>query len=797
MLRNYLLTALRNLARGPLYTAINILGLALGLATAFVLWSWVRYEQRFDRNLPGYERTYRVVTHWKDGDEANAYATTYPMVKPRVVDRFPEVEASTRLFNSGFLGGTTRITIGNQRFTDDRLFYADSSFFRVFPYPLLQGNPEQVFSHPNGVVLTERVARKYFGSAEAIGQVLRLDNQREFLVTGVMPNLSTNTHFQFDLLANIKSHPWIKEAEEALWSGISFHTYARLREHASADELAAKMNAYLADFPNDPEHYGAELNLVMQPVTDIHLRSDLKFEAGTNGNITYVYLFSSIALLVLVVAVVNYINLATARYAQRTKEVGVRKMMGAARTQLIIQFLLEGMLISTSALAVTAVLIEVARPFWVGIMGVDFVGTLYTPNVLLALTGLGLSIGVISGFFPALVLSQYNPTRLFRSTLEISRGITLRQFLLVFQFAVSILLTVCTSVVYRQLNYVQEAELGYSKEQVVAIRMGYPDVRARFQMLKARLLTVPGVQQVSATSQLPSQILTAENVDVAGGASHGVYYVSVDQDFFSTLDVSWTAGQEQVAALDSVSLANKYVVSQQALQLFNWTTQQALNQNMTIRHGNMKPGPVVGVVRDFHFQSLHHPLAPLVYEFTPSMYEYLLIKLEAGGPATVLNDIKHVWQQFAAATPFDCSYLDQEYARLYEREQRMGSLFFVFASVASFIALMGLFALVSFAVVRKTREIGIRKILGATTRDVMHLLTQDFVSLLLVALLIALPLGYWGMNLWLEGFAYRTNFPTALFVAAALVNVLLAGVTLSYHALRAARANPAEAVKTD
>ena len=630
-------------------------------------------------------------------------------------------------------------------------------------------------------------------------KTLLIDNSKELVVTGVMENVPSTTHFNFDMLVSMESHPWIKGAEESLWSGIVFHTYIKVKHDISAKQLTAKINDYLDNFPDDPKGYGKEMKMTLQPVMDIHLKSHLKWELQPNGNIIYIYLFITIAMLVIVVACINYINLATARYTQRIKEVGIRKVLGAMRKQLIFQFMSESVIVALCALLISVILVELGRPWLEQIAGQPLpVTDLYSWYAILLFLGTTLLVGLGSGFLPAFVLSGFKPVHLFKSQMNFSPGGSLlRKGLVVFQFTVSIILTVCTVVTYRQLQFVQEANLGFSKDQVMILPIQHAELLPRYKEFKSALLGNSHILSASATSQLPTNITEGENIDISPSESRSVYYVSIDEDFFKALNIAVQEGEDRMKNIQPVRDINQFVLNESALKEIGWSRESAIGKMMSIRHGNMQPGQVVGVVSDFHFQSLHETIGPLVMEFDPNQYQYLLVKIVPSKVTEALDFIHGQWKAFAGNSPFEYSFLDQQYDQLYKSEKKIGALFLVFASLASLIALLGLFGLASFAVEKRTKEIGIRKILGASVPNIIGLLTKDFSWLLVIALAIALPVSYYYTKEWLQTFAYRITLTSFVFIIAGLTNVTLAAITLLYHGLRASSNNPVESLKSE
>ena len=798
MFRNYLIASLRILTKEKLYTIINTVGLAIGLATCFLIYLWVDFETSYDAHFEDSDRVFRVVTNFDNSGE-QGIASTYPMVKTRILSQFPEIEESARLFDRGFLGSKTRITYRDKVFTDSEFYYGDSTILKIFPFTVLKGNKPNLLSKPNAVVLTRETAEKMFGADDPIGKMIVMGSAKEFEVTGVIENIPANTHYHFDLLASMQAHPWIKSAEENVWSGVVFHTYAKLKEGASAVELEDKIASLLYNFPNDPDHAGREQDLHLQPVQDIHLRSDMQFELGANGNIMYIYLFLTIAGLVLIVAVINYTNLATARHTQRFKEVAVRKVLGATRGQLITQFMTESLVITFVAFILAGIIVKFAQPLLMSLSGQEVLSSgTFQPELLLAAVGVTLVIGLLTGLTPALALSAFKPVKLFKANVSAaSKGITIRKALIVTQFTVSIALTICTAITYKQVTYMQNARLGYDLEQMLVLNIGFNDVRDKYTILKSELLTSPSVLGATATSQLPTDIQTGENIDVTSSQSLGVSCVSVDQDFFEVMGIDVRRGDELISSINVSDTINHFVVNESAMRSLGWTEGDAMGNQMSIRHGNQRPGPVMGVVSDFHFQALHHVISPLVLEFNPNQFQYLIVKVKADHLPETISFISNKWDKLAGGIPFDYFFLDQQYDNLYKSEKRSSSLFIVFSIVAVCISLLGLFGLSSFAVERRTREIGLRKILGAHIADILLVVSKDFIILLLISFALALPVGYYFMDTWLSNFAFRTHIGPGLFLLAGSVNIMLGLLTLAYHSLRISETNPVETLRCE
>ncbi len=794
MFSNYIRSAKRNLLKEKSYTILHVAGLGVGLATCFVIFSWVSFETSFDEHIDPSASVYRVVTHSNDG-EGGGIASTYPMVRSRVLPQFPEVEASARIFNNEFLGTRTKIAYEDKVFTDNKFYYGDADILKVFPFETVQGDSFNALAAPNSVIITQSMSRKFFGNEDPVGKLLTVGEGSDFRITAVIRDIPENTHFHFDALASMQSHPWIKKAEENVWSGVVFHTYAKIRNNASPEALEQKLRKYLDEFPGDNKEYGKTISLRLQPVRSIHLHSNLKFELEPNGNITYIYLFVGIAVLVLALAIINYVNLATARHMQRFREVGVRRTLGASRMQLIVQFMIESALIIVLAIVLAFAVLKISAPQLSVLFGTK---ELSLVKLLLAACVIGACTLIAAGLVPALVLSNYRPIQLIKSKgLEGSQTLNLRKALLTFQFAASITLTVCTFIMYLQINFIQEFSVGYDRDQIVVLNISYPEIAKKWDVLKASLMTSPAVIGATAASELPTDIQGAENIDVSKSQALGVYYLSVDRDFFTVMGIHIEQGAEGVKSLQESDSINHFVLNESAIKTIGWSEDELLNKQISIRHGNMKPGPVIGAISDFHFQSLHHAVSPLVLEFNPEEYQYLLVKVSPVNLEQTIGFLNGKWNSIAGGIPFEYQFLDQEFDRLYQTEKKSSNMLIVFSSLALFIAFLGIFGLTSFAVQRRAKEIGLRKILGATVGGIVVVIGRDFLILLIVSFAIAIPAGYLFMDSWLSTFALKTNIDPGVFVIAGLLNVLLAALAVVIHSGKIAATKPVDTLRQE
>jgi putative ABC transport system permease protein len=798
MFKNYLKIALRNLLKNKLYTIIKCSGLALALMVNIVIFSWIKHEMSYDKFHHDVGKIYRIII--KGNDDGGSVSIS-PAFKTKLLDNIPDIQHSVRLFKSSFIGKRTKVAFANKVFTNDDIYYTDDNFFEVFSFPLLRGSPNNVLKQANAVVITAKTAQKYFGETDPIGKTLTIADTKELVVTGVLKNLPGNSHFHFDVLISIKNHPW-DVSSIGLGSAWVFPTYIKTHEQTTVESAQNNFTQAIAglkmSYPEIPEY-----NLTLQPITDIHLHSHYDRELEANNDIKYIYLFFTIGLLVILIAGINYINLSTAHSIERGKEVGIRKVLGAQRKQFIYQFMGESIIVSFFSFLVAIFVLEIINPVPLFFQGSDFYTGIFSEGYILTFALLMILImGAFTGFFPAIILGKLNPDTAIKTGFNPNNkqgGV--RNFLLVFQFSISIILIVSTIIIYQQMQFIRNKNLGYNKNQTLVLYTGYSDFYKKTGVLKNTLTSHPDILHVSSVSQLPTNIKTAEYIDTKKGGKHGVYFMSIDKNYFKTLDIKIFEGEERIYALNpeqntnQQTFENKFVVNKTLLDLLEVKLEEAINEKIVIRHGNMKPGQIIGVVDDFHFQSLHNPIQPLVLEFTPWNYEYLLVRTNSGNIPNTIRYIKSRWHEIAGSLPFEYHFLDETYEALYNTEMHTGRIILVFTLVSIFIVVLGLFGLSSFSIIKRTKEIGVRKVLGATVTSLVSRLSKDFVKLVLVANLLAWPIAYYAMNEWLQNFAYRIEMSWWIFLLAGVLALLIALLTVSYQAIKVAIVNPIESLR--
>jgi putative ABC transport system permease protein len=793
MLRNYLRIALRNARRQPGYTAINVVGLALGLACAFFILHFVQDERSFDRFHDNADRIYRVVSdQYTASDTSYASITSLPMA-PALEAEFPEVEHAVRLFATYPL-----VERGEQRFHEERVYLADASIFEVFDFPLVAGDPTTALVDPGSIVLTEALAQKYFGGEEPLGQTLLIGRELSFTVTGLLAPIPRNSHLQFDALISHSS--WQRREDNWLWFG--WRTYVLLQPGHDPAELERKLPDFVQRHAGERmELAGFSFDLKLQPLTDIYLHSDRVEAAETVvGRASTVYIFSIIALFTLLLAGVNFTNLSTARAASRAKEIGVRKATGAMRGQLAAQFLGESLFLSLLAVVGATVLVLLFSGPYEALSG-----KVLDPSVAalggygVSLLGLALAMGLLAGIYPALVLSSLRPVEVLKGRYQTSaRGTALRKGLVVVQFAITSALLIGTGVVYMQLDFLRKASLGVDAEQLYVLDFrGDQDVRQQSEAIRGVLTALPGVEAASFSAVVPGRSPSnlTTNVEVADGerivSNLDTYFV--DEDFFETFGAELVAGRGFSRDFATDSLA-AWVVNEAAVAHFGWGTPEAALGRRLSRDSD--EGQVIGVVEDFHFASLHQTVTPLALQIRP-WYEYVTLRVRTDDLPRTLAAIQTAWADMVPHRPFEAFFLDERFAAQYQAEERFGRAFGIFAFLAIVIACLGLFGLVAYAVQQRTKEIGVRKVLGAQVPQLAVLLSRDFVVLVLVAFVVAAPVAYLGMQRWLASFAYHVELEPWVFVAAGALVLLIALATASIHTVRAAMADPIEALRSE
>ncbi len=795
MFKNYLLTAWRNLNKNRGYSLLNILGLAVGMAVFVLIFLYVQYELSFDRWHEHADRIFRVVQR-QPGNMylgSDRFAVTQAPLAAALMQEFPEVVAATRIDTSG----DQLFTIEEKSFLQSNLYWADPNLFKVFSVDLLRGDPETALDDPHSLLLSEAVARKFFGDQDPIGQTVTYLEKHDMHVTGVFRDFPKNSHLIMDLILPFDAKPILEERKLDSWGNSSFYTYFLLQESADAVQLEGKFPDMYTKYRGDQGWDRA--GYYLQPLTKIHLFSNINFDNSPGNDVRYIYLFSSIAFLLLVIACINYMNLATARAAKRAKEVGMRKVVGARRTQLIRQFLGESTLLTLVALALTLGLVALALPAFSGFIQRDLsFDPLHNPILLLGVLGTFILVGLLAGAYPAAYISRFKPISALRSTSTRGKGGALfRNLLVVFQFTVSVLLILSTVVVRKQLHYIQNKEMGYSRDHIVVIRPRDENLPKQIEALKAELKNHPDILSVATSSSLPNHVSSQTDAWWPGKPEDlrvPIYVCDADYDFLDVFDLKLAEGRNFSPEFTS-DAKGAFLINESARKAIG--VDAPLGMQFSRRRGTDKPaGQVVGILKDFHMHSLHQEIKPM-YVFLNLERDYRNISIKIRGdriPATLAH-IEKTMRTFSPKYPFEYSFFDEVFGRAYQAEQRIGRIFSTFSLLTVFIACLGLFGLSSFTAESRTREIGIRKVLGASSPSIVQLLSSDYVKKVLIANVVAWPLGYYAMYTWLQNFVYRIDLGVFPFLWAGLIALLIALLTVSFQTLRAASANPIDSLR--
>jgi len=808
MFRNYFKTAWRNLWRNKFYTSINIIGLASGLAICLLISLFVRDELSYDRYNLNANRIYRVNTEIKFGSNYFDLAVTPAMLGPTMVKEFPQVEQYTRLrWYGSFL-----VKKGNENIQEGRVCYADSTLFEVFTLPMIQGDPKTALSESHSLVITETIAKKYFNQLDVVGKHMLINDTGNYKITGVIKDIPTQSHFNFDFFV-----PMIENtgSNDDYWLAQNWNTYVLVKKKANVKQLEAQLS------PMMNRHVGPELKTVINqtfdefekgggfvrasltPLTDIHLHSNKTGELWGNGNVHFVYIFSAIAFLILLIACVNFMNLSTARSSNRAKEVGVRKVLGSLRRNLIWQFLVESILISFIALILAIVIARLLLPYFNQLTGGKTIqiNILFQPSMLISLTLLIVAVGLLAGSYPAFFLSVFQPIDVLKGNLATGfKKSLLRNALVVFQFFISIFLIIGTVVIYNQLNYIQTKDIGFNRKQILTINHTNA-LKDQASTFKNELLQISGVQNVTMSSFLPVNynrnndvLFTSPTLDPKTGMSIQTWIV--DENYIPTLNIKLFQGRNFSSQFltDSSAiiinetaakfLAKKDVVNKKIYEVKDVNTKE------------LREWHIIGVIKNFNFSSLRDFVTPLALTLGKD-YGNISVRINSNDIPNVLAQIKNKWKTMAPSQPFDYSFMDEDFNKLYITEQRIGQIFITFAVFAILIACLGLFGLVTYAAEQRTKEIGIRKVLGAGVVNIVTMISKDFLKLVLIASVIAFPFAWWAMNKWLQDFAYRVNIAWWVFALAGITAVTIALLTTSYQSIKAAMANPVKSLRTD
>jgi putative ABC transport system permease protein len=813
MLRNYITIALRNLLRNRYFTAINILGLAIGLGSCILIFSYVKHQLSFDKDHPHADRTYRVnqTAIWTPAGGIMS-STSLPLAYT-LKNEFPEVEDVTRI--NTIMSQLVRYDAGDGEVTsfyETEILAADSNFFSFFAFPLIEGDPETALHGVNKVVLSQEAARKFFGNEPALGKTLLIGDERiPIEVSGVTAKQPTNVHFHFDYLLSMYTNPAIREFEwNWIWTQVV--TYVRLKPGTDAVALEKKFESLASrfiaptfarfginyeDFIRDKDGW----NFYLQPLREVHLYSSrIGNRLGTTGDIRYVYIFSAVGVFVMLLAIINFVNLATARAGSRGKEIGVKKVLGARRSAMVTQFQMESIVLTLLAGILSLGIVELLRLAVARGLGLEIPFlSVWGTDALWFFPLLVLGVGMLAGAYPAFYLTNLEPVRVLKGKIAGSRKSRMRSVLVVIQFAIAIGFVVATIIVYQQLEYVKSVDLGFNQENVLVVNHA-DKLGERINIFRERASAMEGVVSASIAMDVPGRT-PLEDMFMREGSDekYPVALMQMDEYFLQTLDMELVAGQG--FAEDDESDKGKCLINETAARLFGWEPADAVGETIIYVGGEMRPKEVKGVIRDFHFESLRASITPAIFYHTDTKTwndnRIIALKITGHSVSRLVADLQETWNELIHDAPFEYTFLREEWVRKYQQDEKLGGMFTLFGCLSLLIAMIGMVGLVTYSAEQRRKEIGIRKSLGASSTQMVLLLNGNFTKLILVSFAIAIPLSWYAMNQWLEQFTYKVGISPWVYGVAGLSIIVLTWITVSYQSVRAALTNPAEVLKEE
>ena len=811
MIRNYIKIAFRNLTKNKLYSFINIFGLAIGLTCFLLISLYVLDELSYDRHFKDAERIYRINSDIKFGGTEQRMAVSSDPFGSTLKKDYAEVEQYVRLYANN---SRRFIKKGNEFLVENDCLHADSTLFDVFSFRMLEGDPKTALTEPNTLIISQTTAQKYFGNTPSLGKTLTIGVQEsvDYKVTGVYEDMPANSHFQANMIFSFKN---ITDYNFGNFLSHNFYTYIKLREGVDYKQFEKKFDVIVDKYVlpqakvfmdiksmDDFRKTGNNLQYSLIPLLDIHLKSDRIYELSPNSDIQYVYIFSVVALFLLLIACINFMNLSTARSANRAKEVGIRKVMGTQRNSLIIQFMSESVLTSYLAFVLSLVFAILLIPYFNDIAGKQFsIKSLFQVGYLPFLLLLPLIVGVLAGYYPSFFLSSFRPIEVLKSKLNANfKRSNFRNTLVTFQFVTSLVLVISTFVIYQQLNYIQNKNLGFSKDRVLVVT-GTSSLRDNNNVFKEEVKKIAGVKNATFAGFLPvanssrsDNTFSTEAVMTAKNAVNMQIW-DIDEDYIPTLDMEILKGRNFSKAFGTDSSA--IIINEQAAKLTGLS--DPIGKKLFISDGQPNHATsltIVGVVKNFHYESMRETVGPLCFRYGKSSW-VTAFKINTEEPQTLIKQIEAKWKALAPEMPFNYHFMDESFDEMYRAEQRIGKIALIFALLTVLIACLGLFGLITYIAEQRTKEIGVRKVLGASIWSIVQLLSKDFLKLVCIAFVIATPLAYYATDTWLKDFVFRTDISAWIYVIAGITTLLIALLTVSYQAIKAALMNPVKSLKTE
>ena len=794
MLKNYLKIALRNFKRHKGYTFLNIAGFAIGMACCLIIFLYVRHETGFDTYHKDVERIYRIVQDIRTSTSNRLFAPVSPMVGPTLKSDYPQIEQTARLITRG-----SRLVRREEIvFYEDRFMYADNELFEIFTIPFIQGSPQNALSRPQTLVISETMAQKYFSGENPLGETLEI-NSEEYEITGVVIDSPTNTHLKYDFIASLET--WKDWSEMSNWYSTMFFTYLKVKPNVNMKEFSQQISHVADKYVGERlASRGTTYFYLLQHVPSIHLYSNIGFDVEAPGNPLYVKIFSLVGLFIILIAGLNFMNLATARAANRSKEVGLRKVVGAQRFQLIGQFLGESILMAILSLGLALVLARFLITLLNNLIGLTLnFADLLRPEILVVLMGGACLVGVLAGLYPAFVLSSFKPAQTLKGVLSGgSRTIGLRTVLVVVQFTISVFLIIGTLSMYKQYDYMRSQNLGFEKEQKLVLPLrGGINVEKSFETVKGIFSNHSSVSGVTVSSSIPGRGFSSFSIGLIGEEdpkNQDMFHLHFDTDFIPNYGIEMVEGRPFRKEMKT-DFMGAFLINEAAVKAFGWTSpEDALGKRLQTGYGG-RINPIIGVTKNFHFRGLQTEVEPLVMEFLPWSFRYLTISMNITHIKETMTFVESQWKILFPENPFESFFLDMDFNRQYKADEQAGSIFSIFTLLGLGIACMGLFGLASFMAESRTREIGIRKVLGASTPGLVVMLSKQFTKWVILANCVAWPIAYVFIDRWLKNFAYRSNIGIGIFVFSGFVTLFIALLTISFQSVKAAASSPVKALK--
>jgi putative ABC transport system permease protein len=794
MIKSYLKIAWRNLRKNKLYSFINIIGLTIGIVSCLLIGVYIKHELSYDRFNQNADRIVRVTMEYNHGGASQQMSATGTKVGPQFKRMFPEITDYVRLYKSSKI-----IKYNNLLFKEENFLYADPSFFKIFSFKLIKGSIADMLSSPDKIVITQSTAKKYFNDENPIGKTLKAGDQN-FTVSAIAADAPSNSQVKFDFLVpfNIMSH-----AKDEQYYGANYITYLLLKNKGQILPLQQKIKDYMKVVDkSELKLEGSQfLTFYLEPLTRVHLYSNLPGDLEPAGSIVYIYILIIVAVLILIIACVNYVNLSIAQSAGRGAEISIRKVMGAGKPQLFTQFIGEALLITAIGIILSIGVAYVVLPYFNQVSGMQFkYAVFFDPMIIISLILLAVIIGLSAGAYPALLLSNIKLSKILKAGFSFTGGKGTRKSLIIFQFVISIFLIITTVVILQQLSYIRNKDIGYNKSNMVVLPIGY-DMQPQIEGLKKEISNIPGVEGVAAANNEPVNVMWGDAIKTDDGKSLTVNALPMDEDFIKTMQLKIIAGSDfnhtDVLQIDTTkqykNFHYSFMLNESAAKALGWTPQQAIGKRISKNF----PGIIKAVIKDFNFKSFHTPISPLLIFLDHFQTYDLFVRVTGNNTPNTIKDIQTLWKQRVPGRPFEYKFLDDDYDALYRTEQRTADVFTMFSALAILLACLGLFAITAFSVVQRTKEIGVRKVLGASISSIVLLVSKDFLVMVIIAMVIASPIAWYMSYKWLQDFAYRINIHWWIFIAAGGVSLIVAAITVSAQAIKAALANPVDSLKSE